>query len=113
MGYLLVKPEVLKAKGIENYETIPDGRAVVDFSMLRVLGSIPDVEIVSTASEVLAKIEEQKKSGLYDKPQIDAESPLPDGSVDVPADTTDTNFSEAEQSEDPQLDNKTKKGETK
>lgn len=70
MGYLLIKPEILTEKGIEHFETLPDGRAIVDFSMMKVLGSMTDVEIVSTAEEVLALREKQEKSGLYDKPTI-------------------------------------------
>lgn len=65
MGYLLVKPEVLESKGIRYFERMPDGRAIADFSMLRVIGSVGDVQIVSSADELKKMIEEQKASGLY------------------------------------------------
>lgn len=65
MGYLLVKPEVLESKGIKYFERMPDGRAIADFSMLRVIGSVGDVQIVSSAEELKKMIQEQKDSGLY------------------------------------------------
>lgn len=65
MGYLLVKPEVLESKGIKYFERMPDGRAIADFSMLRVIGSVGDVQIVSSAEELKKMIEEQKSSGQY------------------------------------------------
>lgn len=65
MGYLLVKPEVLESKGIRYFERMPDGRAIADFSMLRVIGSVGDVQIVSSAEELKKMIEEQKSSGQY------------------------------------------------
>ena len=73
MGYLLVKPEVLEDKGIKYFETLPDGRAIADFSMLKVLGSIENVEVVATTDELRKKVEMQIQSGMYDKPE-----PLPD-----------------------------------
>lgn len=66
MGYLLIKPEVLESKGIKYFERMPDGRAIADFSMLRVIGSVGDVQIVSSAEELKKMIQEQKNSGLYD-----------------------------------------------
>ena len=66
MGYLLVKPEVLESKGIKYFERMPDGRAIADFSMLRVIGSVGDVQIVSSAEELKKMIEEQKDSGQYE-----------------------------------------------
>lgn len=74
MGYLLVEPEVLEKKGIEYYERIPDGRGIVDFGMLRVLGSASNVQIVSSKAELDKIIMEQEKSGKYDKPTILPES---------------------------------------
>lgn len=72
MGYLLVKPEVLESKGIKYFERMPDGRAIADFSMLRVIGSVGDVQIVSSAEELKKMIEEQKDSGQYET--VDTES---------------------------------------
>ena len=46
MGYLLVAPDVLDTKGIKYYERIPDGRGIVDFTMLRVIGSVESVQIL-------------------------------------------------------------------
>lgn len=48
MGYLLVKQEVLESKGIQYFERIPDGRGIVDFSMLRVIGSVDSVQIIGS-----------------------------------------------------------------
>lgn len=62
MGYLLVDSNKLKEKGIEYFETLPDGRGIVDFSKLRVLGSISDVQVVSTAAEIEKIRQEQSVS---------------------------------------------------
>lgn len=70
MGYLLVSPDVLDAKGVKYYERIPDGRGIVDFSMLRVIGSVESVQIVGSKRELDKLILEQKESGLYDTPTI-------------------------------------------
>ena len=70
MGYLLVAPDVLDAKGIKYYERIPDGRGIVDFSMLRVIGSVESVQIVGSKRELDKIIMEQKESGMYDTPTI-------------------------------------------
>lgn len=70
MGYLLVKPEVLESKGIRYFERIPDGRGIVDFSMLRVIGSVESVQIVGSKRELDNLVLEQKESGLYDTPTI-------------------------------------------
>lgn len=70
MGYLLVDPEVLESKGIQYFERIPDGRGIVDFSMLRVIGSVDNVQIVGTKRELDKLVREQKESGLYDTPTI-------------------------------------------
>ena len=70
MGYLLVAPDVLDAKGIKYYERIPDGRGIVDFSMIRVIGSVESVQIVGSKRELDKIIMEQKESGMYDTPTI-------------------------------------------
>lgn len=70
MGYLLVTPDVLDAKGIKYYERIPDGRGIVDFTMIRVIGSVENVQIVGSKKELDKIILEQKSSGLYDIPTI-------------------------------------------
>ena len=70
MGYLLVNPDVLENKGIQYFERIPDGRGIVDFSMLRVIGSVESVQIVGTKRELDELVREQKESGLYDTPTL-------------------------------------------
>lgn len=70
MGYLLVSPDVLDAKGIKYYERIPDGRGIADFTMIRVIGSVKNVQIVGSKKELDKIILEQKSSGLYDTPTI-------------------------------------------
>lgn len=82
MGYLLVKPEVLELKGINYFERMPDGRAIADFSMLRVIGSVGDVQIVSSAEELKKMIEEQKNSGLYDTVGTESGTEETDGMTD-------------------------------
>lgn len=68
MGYILIAPEKAREKGLEYFETLPDGRAILDFSYLKVLGSMGQVEVVGSASELNALIDAQRKSGLYDAP---------------------------------------------
>lgn len=70
MGYLIVKPEVLENKGIQYFERIPDGRGIVDFSMLRVIGSVDSIQIIGSKRELDKLVQEQKESGLYDTPTI-------------------------------------------
>ena len=70
MGYLLVTPDVLDSKGIKYYERIPDGRGLVDFTMIRVIGSVENVQIVGSKKELDKLILEQKESGMFDKPTI-------------------------------------------
>lgn len=83
MGYLLVAPDVLEAKGIKYYERIPDGRGIVDFTMLRVIGSVESVQIVGSKKELDKFILEQKESGMYDTPTI-----LPELGGELVVDTT-------------------------
>lgn len=71
MGYILIKSDVAKEKGFKYYEKMPDGRAIMDFGMLRVLGSVSDVEIVATLKELKAKIKEQEESGIYNEEIIE------------------------------------------
>lgn len=82
MGYLLVKPEVLESKGIKYFERMPDGRAIADFSMLRVIGSVGDVQIVSSAEELKKMIEDQKASGQYETVDTEAGTQETDGIID-------------------------------
>lgn len=83
MGYLLVKPEVLESKGIKYFERMPDGRAIADFSMLRVIGSVGDVQIVSSAEELKKMIEDQKASGQYENVDTESGTQETDGDNDV------------------------------
>nr|DAI56939.1 MAG TPA: hypothetical protein [Caudoviricetes sp.]DAK99764.1 MAG TPA: hypothetical protein [Caudoviricetes sp.] len=82
MGYLLVKPEVLESKGIKYFERMPDGRAIADFSMLRVIGSTEDVQIVSSAEELKKMIEDQKASGQYETVDTESGTQETDGIID-------------------------------
>lgn len=83
MGYLLVSPDVLDAKGVKYYNRIPDGRGIVDFTMLRVIGSVENVQIVGSKKELDKLVLEQKESGMYDTPTI-----LPELGGELVADTT-------------------------
>ena len=64
MGYILVQPEVLRAKGIDYFETIPDGRAIAEMRMLKVLGSMSAVDIISSAAELKKLIADQIAAGI-------------------------------------------------
>lgn len=64
MGYILVQPEVLLAKGINYFETIPDGRAIAEMRMLKVLGSITSVDIISSSVELKKLIADQIAAGI-------------------------------------------------
>ena len=64
MGYLLVQPEVLKAKGIQYFNTIPDGRAIADFGLLKVLGTMSGIDIIGSAAELKKLIAEQTAAGI-------------------------------------------------
>lgn len=78
-----MKPEVLESKGIRYFERMPDGRAIADFSMLRVIGSVGDVQIVSSAEELKKMIEEQKSSGQYVTENPESGTVGADGTDDV------------------------------
>lgn len=65
--YILIKPEQVKRRGF--YETMPDGRAILPFSDLKMLGTVKDVDVIATSRELKSLIKEQKDSGLYDKPE--------------------------------------------
>ena len=54
--YYLVDPSVLKEKGVENFETMPDGRAIVDGSTLKAIGRCR-VEVMPSAMAVRDEIE--------------------------------------------------------
>lgn len=94
MGYILIEPDTARAKGLEYFETLPDGRAILDFSYLKVLGSMGQVEVIGSASELQTLIKEQKTSGLYDIPEdklIEETIEEPTGeAIAVPKDTLDS-----------------------
>lgn len=68
--YLLVNAEQLKSRS-GRYETMPDGRSIVPMSDQRILGTLKDVDIISTARELKQLIEEQKKQMEDNNPDID------------------------------------------
>lgn len=70
MGYLLVDYQTLENKGIKYTERMPDGRGIVDFTMLRVIGSVNNVQIIGSKKELDKLILEQKESGMFDTPTI-------------------------------------------
>lgn len=84
--YLLVNAEQLKKRS-SMYETMPDGRSIVPMSDQRILGTLKDVDIISTARELKQLIEEQKKQMAEINPDIDPGfSQDPDKDVNVDAD---------------------------
>ena len=68
--YLLVNAEQLKTRS-GRYETMPDGRSIVPMSDQRILGTLKDVDIISTARELKQLIEEQKKQMEENNPDIE------------------------------------------
>lgn len=84
MGYLLIDATIAQEKGLKHFEKMPDGRAIMDIGMIRVLGSMADVEIVANIKELKAKIKEQKDSGLYGV-NVEVEEPATE-----PTEMTDT-----------------------
>lgn len=91
MGYILVQPEVLRAKGINYFETIPDGRAIAEMRMLKVLGSMSQVDIISSAKELKKLIADQIAAGINTPSPEDEMNPGEGESVGVPLnpDTSD------------------------
>lgn len=84
--YLLVNAEQLKSRS-GRYETMPDGRSIVPMSDQRILGTLKDVDIISTARELKQLIEEQKKQMEDNNPDIDPGfSQDPDKDVNVDPD---------------------------
>ena len=84
--YLLVNAEQLKSRS-GRYETMPDGRSNVPMSDQRILGTLKDVDIISTARELKQLIEEQKKQMEENNPDIDPGfSQDPDKDVNVDPD---------------------------
>lgn len=84
--YLLVNAEQLKSRS-GRYETMPDGRSIVPMSDQRILGTLKDVDIISTARELKQLIEEQKKQMEENSPDIDPGfSQDPDKDVNVDPD---------------------------
>lgn len=84
--YLLVNAEQLKTRS-GRYETMPDGRSIVPMSDQRILGTLKDVDIISTARELKQLIEEQKKQMEDNNPDIDPGfSQDPDKDVNVDPD---------------------------
>lgn len=110
MGYLLIAPNILEEKGIKYFERVPDGRGIVDFSLLRLLGNLESVQVVSSKKDLDTLIREQEQSGLYDKPTtlpelggeiVGEEEFIDEGfSVDPNTDSTDENIEDAEIIED-------------
>ena len=90
MGYLLVDRKVLEDKGIKYFETMPDGRAIADFNMLKVLGSIDNLEVVATTNELHQKIDAQVKSGIYE-PEPLPEEIVPEQDTEGEAQVQDPN----------------------
>lgn len=88
MGYLLVDPLVLREKGINYFETIPDGRGIVDFGMIRVLGSVASVQVVGSKAELDRIINEQKEACLHDMPTVIPEYGDTIGSETITEDAT-------------------------
>lgn len=88
MGYILVQPEVLRAKGINYFETIPDGRAIAEMRMLKVLGSMSAVDIISSAEELKKLIADQIAAGVT--PPVVEDTTTNDGTL------TDTGISTEE-----------------
>lgn len=68
--YALIHVNDIQVKFDTHCERMPDGRLIVPFSQLKMLGSVANMQVVATARELKAMIAEQKESGIYDIPTI-------------------------------------------
>lgn len=89
MGYILVQPEVLKSAGINYFKTIPDGRGIADFSLLKVLGSVSGVDIVGSATELKKLIAQQEAEGITPPMEDDTDDLVTEVNDEVITDNTD------------------------
>lgn len=64
MYALIDLAKVKKVRSGKFYETLPDGRAIVRLSELRAFGTLENVDIVATATELKQLIEKQKEQGI-------------------------------------------------
>lgn len=99
MGYILVQPEVLLSKGINHFQTIPDGRAIAEMRMLKVLGSLSSVDIISSSSELKRLIENQKAAGIGQETEVTEDMTVVDESQaeEVVTDAVDEQASEGDE----------------
>ena len=80
MGYILVDAGELDRQNIPHGEVLPDGRAVISVSMLRVMESVGNIEFVSSEAEVrerMTAIGYKVKNDKHaeEQPPADAEQP--------------------------------------
>ena len=92
MAYILVQPEVLREKGLDFFETMPGGRAIAETNILKVIGSVKEVEFVSTTEELNEIIkrekEELKKKAENEPAEVvpEEKQPVPENADSVPED---------------------------
>lgn len=63
----MISADVARAKGLKYFETMPDGRAILDFGMMRGLGSVAEVELVGSLKALREMIDAQKSNGQYNQ----------------------------------------------
>lgn len=66
--YILIDKKKLKADD-RFHEQMPDGRLILPFSALRTLGTVTDVDIIGSATELKNLIARQKAAGVTPPPE--------------------------------------------
>ena len=66
--YILIDKKKLKADN-RFHERIPDGRLILPFSALRMLGTVTDVDIIGSATELKRLIARQEAAGITPPPE--------------------------------------------
>ena len=65
--YILIEKKKLKADS-RFHERMPDGRLILPFSALRTLGTVTDVDIIGSATELKRLIAAQQEAGITPPP---------------------------------------------
>lgn len=70
--YILVDKKEVKDQAY--HRTMPDGRVILPLGSLKTMGSMTNVDIITSSTELKALIQEQKASGLYNRPSYTPDS---------------------------------------
>ncbi len=96
--YILIKEEYVTAEEVRAryHKSLPDGRIIITPQELKMLGSVPECQIVATKVEVDAIIDEQVSQGVQPMESLQPAVPAtPDEDVtDEPTDIDDAGSGE-------------------